>query len=141
MGSVKGKKKAKVKQDQIKRTRAAARLVLRPDTVDLVGMRFGKVQVKAVAGRTVFPGGQSRLRWLVECDCGETFKVEGHRIRAGKVTGCPTCRDAERAVAPMCGKVPFAVLADAQGVTVGALQARRRRGWTDAELVAGARAA
>ena len=56
--------------------------------VDILGQRFGRLLVKSIAGRT--PRG--KVRWLCECDCGQSVDVMGEALRRGYSNSCGCLR-------------------------------------------------
>lgn len=64
--------------------------------IDLLGLRFGKLTVRARLDMT--PSG---ARWLCECDCGQTAAKVTTQLRRkrGSTCGCRACEFAARSVA------------------------------------------
>lgn len=56
--------------------------------LDLVGVRFGRLLVKAHAGRKVQPSGQTKTLWECVCDCGNTHVTMGDSLRSGRSASC-----------------------------------------------------
>lgn len=56
--------------------------------LELVGQRFGSLEVAAFAGVTERK--PQRSLWLCTCDCGERRVVAGSALRAGSVVDCGT---------------------------------------------------
>lgn len=57
----------------------------RPPRVNLVGSKFGMVQVVSYDGRHGIPGGSF---WNCACDCGKEFVARGHHLRDGDTRSC-----------------------------------------------------
>jgi hypothetical protein len=56
-------------------------------TYDLIGQRFGKLTVTALAS-----SGGKRRRWKCTCDCGGESTPTTENLRAGKSQACGGCR-------------------------------------------------
>jgi len=59
--------------------------------LDLVGKRFGKLEVIKYAGKSKW----DCTRWLVKCDCGKKYEIQGNslvRKMGTKSCGCSTNR-------------------------------------------------
>ena len=57
-------------------------------TIDLAGMRFGKLTVVGPSHRERKSSGESRLLWACKCDCGAVTAVFGEYLRSGDTTSC-----------------------------------------------------
>lgn len=66
---------------------------------DLTGMRFGRLTVVRRAEDYISPSGKHRIRWLCDCDCGNSTTVLGENL--GKTTYSCGCFNKERASARM----------------------------------------
>jgi hypothetical protein len=55
-----------------------------PNRIDLVGRRYGRLLVTALAG----PSGHKELMWECRCDCGTTKQVKGVFLREGSTKSC-----------------------------------------------------
>lgn len=60
---------------------------------ELEGHRFGRLEVQALSGIVVTPGGTRRTAWLCRCDCGAEAIVRGLDLKQGKVMSCGCYRD------------------------------------------------
>jgi hypothetical protein len=56
-------------------------------TKNLLGERFGSLVVKEYL-TPVIKGGQKKVRWLCQCDCGNWKAVRGDLLRRGSATSC-----------------------------------------------------
>lgn len=55
--------------------------------IDLVGQRFGRLQVTASLG----PGAaHGQFLWLCRCDCGSELKISGSALRTTRLSGAPS---------------------------------------------------
>lgn len=61
-------------------------------TVDLAGMRFGRLIVLA----RVDNDAHGRAQWVCRCDCGGAHIVRMDNLKSGRVTHCLTCERARR---------------------------------------------
>ena len=52
--------------------------------LDLTGQRFGRLTVLERAEN----GNRGKVYWLCRCDCGNTARVEGYRLRKGETRSC-----------------------------------------------------
>lgn len=52
--------------------------------IHLEGQRFGKLLVIKEAGRNA----KHEMYWECKCDCGNTYKADGSRLRSGETTDC-----------------------------------------------------
>lgn len=60
--------------------------------IEMVGVRFGRLQVVSRAGAT----GGGDITWLCRCSCGSEVVVRGPRLRNGETQSCG-CLQKERA--------------------------------------------
>ena len=51
---------------------------------DLTGIRFGRLVVKRQDGRS----NKGQVRWLCQCDCGNTKTVDAYSLRSGNTRSC-----------------------------------------------------
>ena len=56
--------------------------------LDLVGQRFGKLQVIEYAGTKTYKNGNKFSQWLCKCDCGKTKIVIGTNLKRGITASC-----------------------------------------------------
>jgi hypothetical protein len=63
--------------------------------VDLIGKRFGKLTVKALA-----PSDGQRKRWVCRCKCGQHTVVRDDHLRSGNTTSCGCARAVGVPVSP-----------------------------------------
>lgn len=56
--------------------------------IDLTGKRFGMLIVVGRAADTYTSGGNLKINWLCECDCGRTKIIDGKSLRNGSTTSC-----------------------------------------------------
>lgn len=56
-------------------------------TLNLIGLRFGKLVVLALADRS-----RKNRRWLCQCDCGGTCTPQTTNLTSGKSKACGSCR-------------------------------------------------
>lgn len=56
--------------------------------IDLTGRRFGRLTVSHRAPDGIQPSGQRSVRWLCECDCGNTAIVRAAHLRDGHTKSC-----------------------------------------------------
>lgn len=61
-----------------------------PARIDLLGKRFGRLEVSAYAGHR-----KGKAYWDCVCDCGQQATVSGECLRAGKTSSCG-CYRSER---------------------------------------------
>lgn len=59
--------------------------------IDLVGQRFGKLQVIERLPNYISPSGQQVVFFLCECDCGNSHEVRSIHLRRGKIQSCGNC--------------------------------------------------
>lgn len=60
--------------------------------IDIVGLRFGRLTVVALAGHSA----SGRVTWRCVCDCGAEKVAEGIRLRSGDTKSCGCLRDEAR---------------------------------------------
>jgi hypothetical protein len=70
---------------------------------DLVGMRFGTLEVVSRAVNRVRPDGLHEAQWFCRCDCGRTRVVRAVHLATGRVTIC-----GDRSVHPRTGDLTYA---------------------------------
>ena len=63
---------------------------------DLVGKRFGKLEVVSRAEDYVEISGRHRPQWLCKCDCGGTIITKSTKLQKGTVTCCDQCSPRKR---------------------------------------------
>lgn len=56
--------------------------------IDLTGKTFGKLTVIERGEDQINPSGRKRVRWLCQCECGNTVLVAGESLRAGQSNSC-----------------------------------------------------
>lgn len=56
--------------------------------INVVGKRFGMLTVLSRADNKISPNGNSRTRWLCQCDCGNTTTVMWDNLKSGHTTSC-----------------------------------------------------
>jgi hypothetical protein len=56
--------------------------------VDLTGQVFSRLTVKSITDERYGPN----VVWFCECDCGNTIKVSGYRLKSGNVKSCGCLR-------------------------------------------------
>lgn len=66
--------------------------------IDLTGHRYGRLVVRAFAGKGRSPGGQSYSRWNCVCDCGSDLVVRTGPLRTRPNISCG-CARTEKMVA------------------------------------------
>jgi hypothetical protein len=66
------------------RVRRRGTLELHGNLKDLVGQRFGRLVVVALAD----PSAAGQVRWHCKCDCGATTAVQTSNLRSGHVRSC-----------------------------------------------------
>ena len=54
----------------------------------LIGNRYGKLIVISRAEDQLFPSGKKRVRWLCQCECGNTRVALANNLRRGAITSC-----------------------------------------------------
>jgi hypothetical protein len=59
----------------------------RGNIVDRTGVRYGRLQVKAIAGRS----NDGHVLWQCLCDCGTLCLVQSNNFRAGAKKGTQSC--------------------------------------------------
>lgn len=59
-----------------------------PSKIDLTNHRFGKLLVLEQDTQTK----DSRIRWMVRCDCSTIFSIRSNNLRSAKVQSCLTCK-------------------------------------------------
>ncbi len=57
--------------------------------IDMVGMRYGKLQVVNISSKT---DGCQKVYWECLCDCGNVCVVRGGNLRVGQNTSCGRCK-------------------------------------------------
>jgi len=57
---------------------------------NLQGMKFGKLTVLKRGENHIQPSGQTKVTWVVQCDCGNTqsFLVQAGHLKSGHTTSC-----------------------------------------------------
>jgi hypothetical protein len=55
---------------------------------DLVGLRFGALEVVSRAVNRVRPDGMHEAQWFCQCDCGRARVVRAVHLSTGRVTSC-----------------------------------------------------
>lgn len=55
--------------------------------IDMTGMRYASLTVVGEGGRA----SDGKRKWVVLCDCGNSFEATGTKIRSGEVKTCPGC--------------------------------------------------
>lgn len=70
--------------------------------VDLVGQRFGKL---VVVGRDTSPSGtkRKRVKWVCQCDCGNTSSVTSDNLKSGTTTSCGCAKFTAKLIHGMTG--------------------------------------
>lgn len=63
---------------------------------DLVGKRFGKLEVVSRVEDYVEISGRHRPQWLCKCDCGGTIITKSTKLQKGTVTCCDQCSPRKR---------------------------------------------
>lgn len=56
--------------------------------IDMIGKSFHKLIVIKQAKHRIRRSGKRRLRWLCQCDCGQTTTVLGESLRSGHTKSC-----------------------------------------------------
>ena len=56
--------------------------------IDLLGKRFGRLEVIALVEPKVSPNGTRKTCWLCQCDCGERTVVRSQSLRRGETQSC-----------------------------------------------------
>lgn len=56
--------------------------------IDLTGKRFGKLTVIGRGQTRKTSGGQQKLCWRCQCDCGNVIEVDGQKLRNGHTQSC-----------------------------------------------------
>jgi hypothetical protein len=59
---------------------------------DLSGQKFGRLTVIQYAGHRRTKGGESVVRWLCRCDCGNEIEVDGGALTKGHSKSCGCSR-------------------------------------------------
>ena len=67
---------------------------------NLIGKRFGKLEVVEYAGLTE-KGGQRVSQWLCRCDCGNTCLTESYLLKSGRRRSCGCLRISSEKLAGM----------------------------------------
>jgi hypothetical protein len=60
--------------------------------IDMKGMRMGQL---VVIGQSGVERRKGEIVWLCQCDCGQSTKVKGTRLRTGKTKSCGCLRSAQ----------------------------------------------
>ena len=60
--------------------------------IDLTGQRFGTLLVLKRGENYESPGGQTRARWLCQCNCGRQTLVHSNNLRRNLSTNCGCLR-------------------------------------------------
>lgn len=56
--------------------------------IDLTGQKFGRLTVIERVEDYISPSGYKKIRWLCQCECGNTTAVEASSLRTGHVKSC-----------------------------------------------------
>lgn len=56
--------------------------------IDLTNQRFGKLTVIKKGNGRYTSGGNYKITWICQCDCGNTTEVDGEKLRRGHTTSC-----------------------------------------------------
>lgn len=64
----------------------------RSTIIDLTGMRFGKLTVLEICGKS----SDGRITWLCKCDCGNEKVIRGHDLKNGSSKSCGCVRSGGR---------------------------------------------
>ena len=78
--------------DPVEVAREAIREHRSEHRLDLVGVRFGRLEVIHYAGRIQPPQGHRRSTWLCLCDCGTLCHIEGDPLLSGDTNSCGCLR-------------------------------------------------
>ena len=63
--------------------------VMNPNTVDLTGRRFGKLQVvEKLPVKHTYPSGQKTGKWRCKCDCGKEIVTISAALLKGTTKSC-----------------------------------------------------
>lgn len=65
------------------------------EPTDMIGKRYGKIEVVAFAGTHNFPSGSKERMWRCRCDCGKEFIASGKNLRRNRYVSCG-CEKARR---------------------------------------------
>ena len=65
------------------------------EPIDMIGKRYGKIEVVAFAGTHDFPSGSKERMWRCRCDCGKEFIASGKNLRRSRYVSCG-CEKARR---------------------------------------------
>ena len=55
---------------------------------NLIGQKFGRLEVLSRDSDSISASGKHRVRWLCQCDCGNTVSVLSDNLKRGKTTSC-----------------------------------------------------
>lgn len=55
---------------------------------NLIGQKFGRLEVLSRDDDSISASGRHRVRWLCQCDCGNTVSVLSDNLKRGKTTSC-----------------------------------------------------
>ncbi len=55
---------------------------------NLIGQKFGRLEVLSKADPYIYPNGKKRTRWLCRCDCGNIIKAEHTNLKSGNTKSC-----------------------------------------------------
>lgn len=100
----------------------------------MVGKRFGKLKVLALAG-VAWRTKHRAVR--VRCDCGKTWRIAASHLRNHKVRACASCaakQNGWRAMIRLSSGMTLEELSRKSGVSMEALYQRRCRGWPEERL-------
>jgi len=64
--------------------------------IDRAGQRYGKLLVLERAKDHFTPGGQRKVKWRCQCDCGSLVEVGSSNLAMGKSKSCGCLRNSER---------------------------------------------
>lgn len=58
------------------------------EPTDMIGKRYGKIEVIAFAGTHIPPSGGKERMWKCLCDCGKEFVASGRNLRKNRYVSC-----------------------------------------------------
>lgn len=58
------------------------------EPTDMIGKRYGIIEVVAFAGTNILPSGGKERMWRCRCDCGKEFTASGRNLRRDRYVSC-----------------------------------------------------